>query len=129
MNVVSYSEAARMAGVSRQRINGMKIEHDSKKYDRPFFCHNPGNGKPGVDIDHPSWRVYVDSGTGKRVNKKPQSKSTESKDSMVEKDNSDIISIFVDACLSAVKELYNLNDADMKTLRKKIGEIYQENNK
>lgn len=88
MKVVSYSEASRLSGVSRQRITNMRKEHDKKIYARNFFTYDPKTGKRGVNIEHPDWKIYVDSGATKRVNKKKYSDISDSKHNVNQQPNS-----------------------------------------
>ena len=75
MNVVSYAEAARRAGVTRQRINGLKKAKTDGRKDYPFFIFDPIHGDPGVDIDHPDWKEYELTNNPKRGNKKDKSRA------------------------------------------------------
>jgi len=72
MNVISNSEAAKLAGVSRQAINDLKRVNACNKKKYPFFVFNPETGKPGVNIDHKEWYNYLNRNQGKRVKRKSE---------------------------------------------------------
>ncbi len=70
MKIVTYSEAARIAKVSRQAIHALKKAHLTIRRSYPFF-HQDHEGKiSGVNIDHPDWKLYVDRNSA-NVTKKP----------------------------------------------------------
>ncbi len=80
MKIVTYSEAARIAKVSRQAIHALKKDHLTMKRNYPFFSQDHKSKKSGVDIDHPDWKLYVDrnnANTTKKPHpvKKPKVKS------------------------------------------------------
>lgn len=60
MNVVSCYQAAKVAGVSRQRIGAMKKANADDKGKYPFFAFDKDDGHFGVDLDHQSWLEFVD---------------------------------------------------------------------
>ena len=70
MKIVTYSEAARIAKVSRQAICALKKAHLSMRRNYPFFCQDHKTKKSGVDIGHPDWKLYVDRNSA-NVTKKP----------------------------------------------------------
>ena len=70
MKIVTYSEAARIAKVSRQAIHVLKKAHLTMRRNYPFFSQDHKTKKSGVDIDHPDWKLYVDRNSA-NVTKKP----------------------------------------------------------
>ena len=70
MKIVIYSEAARIAKVSRQAIHVLKKAHLAMRRNYPFFSQDHKTKKSGVDIDHPDWKLYVDRNNA-NTTKKP----------------------------------------------------------
>ncbi len=60
MKIVTYSEAARIAKVSRQAIHALKKAHLTIRRSYPFFHQNHEGKTSGVNIDHLDWKLYVD---------------------------------------------------------------------
>lgn len=79
MNIVNYSEAARVANVSRQAIHLLKKAHLAMIRHYPFFCQDPKTKKTGVDIDNPDWKLYVDRNSSNVLKKKRSPKKTKPK--------------------------------------------------
>lgn len=116
MNVVSKSEAARMAGVSRQAINDLKNININGKKKYPFFVFDPGTGKPGVNIDHKEWLNYLDRNQSIRVKKKEKKQISESKVMSCEQNNNADSQNIIKAVVLAVQEKFRLNTNDLNDL-------------
>ncbi len=120
MRVIKYIRASEIAGVSRQAIYDLKKINDGGKRKYPFFIFDMNTGKPGVNIDDPSWKDYLDRNKNKRVKKKPNVNNTNqsiSKDKPPKTDiktNKNIIDIFVPAVKNAVIEIFGASKAEMK---------------
>ena len=79
MKIVTYSEAARIAKVSRQAIHALKKDHLTMKRNYPFFIQDHKTKKSGVDIDHPDWKLYVDRNSANATKKPHPVKQTKPK--------------------------------------------------
>ena len=80
MNVITFSEAAKIAGVSRQAIHALKKAHVKMKRSYPFFCINPLTRAEGINIDNPDWRLYLARNKYnpcKRTRKKPSASAAQ----------------------------------------------------
>ena len=97
MNIVNYSEAARVANVSRQAIHLLKKAHLAMIRYYPFFCQDPKTKKTGVDIDNPDRKLYVDRNSSNVLKKKRPPKKTKPKVVKPDKKNDAyMIDIFID---------------------------------
>ncbi|KKL91164.1 hypothetical protein LCGC14_1897410 [marine sediment metagenome] len=76
MKIVTYSEAARIAKVSRQAIHVLKKAHLTMRRNYPFFSQDHKSKKSGVDVDHPDWKLYVDRNNSSTTKKPHPVKKT-----------------------------------------------------
>ena len=131
MNVVNYNQAAKIAGVSRQRINTMRNQHKIKKKNFPFFIFDPLTANPGIDIENTEWIKYVGKSSRKRKDKhEPEQKEptkqtelsvTETEQEIdVDKDN------LLKAVVLAIREKFKLSGAEMDNFLKLIEKKYDE---
>ena len=129
MNVVSYSEAARIAGVSRQAISEMKKINSLQKGKYPFFKHNPDNGNPGVDVNDPSWLYYISRRKAKSVKKTDKKEYSNSQVNKLLKEldqkNKNIIQ-FVSICISCAVDYFEADEQQEIELKNIISEKYKE---
>ena len=126
MNVVSNSEASRIAGVSRQAIQDLKRINSTNKRKYPFFKHDPDTGKPGVDLDHKDWISYLNRNKSKRVKKDKQSKQTNSKVIESESVNTVNNDNMLKAVVYSLKEGLGLNGVELKRILGLIERKYEE---
>ena len=125
MKVISYSEAARIAGVSRQRINGMKNDNVKKKGQYPFFVFDPNNGRPGIDSDNIKWIDFKDRENYQRVNKKEIQQRTISKSIVNNNENTVDKDALIDAVVYSINEVFNPPVSKLRKLLKMIEERYE----
>ena len=96
MKTVIYSEAARIAKVSRQAIHALKKDHLTMKRNYPFFIQDHKTKKYGVDIDHPDWKLYVDRNSANATKKPYPVKQTKPKPiKSVKQNNASITDMFI----------------------------------
>ena len=79
MKIVTYSEAGRIAKVSRQAIHALKKDHLTMKRNYPFFVQDNKTKISGVDIEHPDWKLYVDRNNANTTKKPHPVKQTKVK--------------------------------------------------
>ena len=104
MNIVSYSEAARIAKVSRQAIHVLKKAHLSMRRNYPFFCQDHKTKKSGVDISHPDWKLYVDRNSANATKKPHPVKKTKVKSVKPDKKNNAYITDMFFKLMQIVEE-------------------------
>ncbi len=129
MNVVSYTEAAEIVGVTRQAINSLKSVNKVKANKYPFFIFDPDTGKPGIDIDSPAWKYYF---TDKKPNRRPRKvldttneikqplKSTVSITNNNEQDNNVFVGNVLKSVEKRVIELFVPSTTKLNKLKKMI---------
>lgn len=76
MDVVNYSEAARVAGVSRVMISKIKKAHNNEESIKSYFVFDPLTREPGVNIEDKTWINYVNKRNKQRSNQKKPSIKT-----------------------------------------------------
>lgn len=104
MNIVKYSEAARVANVSRQAIHLLKKAHLAMTRHYPFFCQDSKTKKTGVDIDNPDWKLYVDRNSSNVLKKKRPPKITKVKPVKPDKRNNEYITDLFIKLMQIVEE-------------------------
>ena len=129
MNVVSYSEAARMAGVSRQNICEKKKINTEQEGKYPYFKHSPKDGSPGVDVNDPSWINYLEQRKLKNVKKDTKKEYSNSQVNKLlrelEQKNKSIIQ-FVSICISCAVDYFDADEQQEIELKNIISEKYKE---
>lgn len=129
MNVVSYAEAARITGVSRQAIYSLKKINTEQEGRYPFFIFHPNTGKAGIDIEHTDFLDYLKRNQGHRARagqEKERSKQAKSKVSKDESGNSVAFQALIESCTESVQELFSPSDNDMENLNNLIMEKFGE---
>lgn len=118
MHVVSYAEAARIAGVSRQAINALKkrFENGSPKYS--CFKHSPEDGLPGIDVDDRTWKEYVDMHNYARI--RPPGRTAES----VEQEMIGYLVEILEVVAEAVQEVTGATDEQLEEIKLKVASKY-----
>ncbi len=126
MNIVSYSEAARVAHVSRQAIHILKKSHLETKRHYPFFCQDSKTKKVGVDIDNPDWWLYLRKN---EFNPCKKDRAQGSQKTIVQQPDDKTIEIFIDflrVVEQAVIEVMNPSVKELKAIKNYCMKIYQE---
>lgn len=124
MRVVTYSEAARLAGVTRQRVNEMRVLNKDGIKEYPFFIFNPSTGKPGIDVDSSSWLEYQSLNDIRRVKRKGISdtrkvtQETPAGESLLNMDT------FANSIFNVLVNKYKINPATAKQILVDVGEEY-----
>jgi len=127
MTVVSMVSAARIAGVSRQAIHALKKSHLEMKRSYPFFCQDPVSKRPGIDIDNPDWRLYLDRNKYNPCKKDRQQGSLKSTD-QGQPDGS-TVEIFVSLLKIvelSVTKIMDPSRKELRSIKKLCMEMYQE---
>ncbi|MBA7525435.1 hypothetical protein ES705_17586 [subsurface metagenome] len=126
MNIVSYSEAARIANVSRQAVHVLKKAHLAMIRHYPFFCQDPKTKETGVDIDNPDWRLYL---TKNRYNPCKKDRQRGSQKIIVQQPDDKTIKIFIDFLRiveQAVLQVMDPSRGELKKIKSLCMKIYQE---
>jgi hypothetical protein len=118
VKVISFSEAARLAGVSKQAINQLKARHADGKGEYTFFTFSPGDGLPGVDIDNPTWKHYVNRRTANRIRKRGKTESA------FQKDLVKYIIEILNVTAEVVQEVTGASDEQISEIKQKVASRY-----
>ncbi len=111
MTEISITEAARIAGVSRQAIHALKKAHIKMKRNYPFFCTNSITGQLGIDIDSPDWKMYLER------NKYNPCKKTRKKPSATLEPDGSTVNTFISLLKIMEKAISQVMDPSRKELR------------
>lgn len=131
MNVVNYSQASKIAGVSRQRINGLKDEHFKGRKLHNYFVYDPKTSKPGINIDDKEWLRYVNDNNSQRVKQKKQLKTIERKPTVNENTDHVIgndMKRLTNAMVESLLEIDNWTRSEMKEFLDRIEKKYSDPN-
>ena len=114
MNVVSYANAAKLAGVTRQRIYNIRKDIEKGLSKHQFLAYDSDKKRMGIDTDHPDWAYFCEKNKNHPNKKKESQRSTgkgkETKQGTVsdslpdEQENGDKVTNFVLLCLSVSKK-------------------------
>jgi hypothetical protein len=126
MDVVSYADASRIAGVSRQRITNMKAANDSGKKTYRFFSFDPKTGAPGVDIENRDWKMYVSKDNARRVNKKRLPKRTETQSTEPIEGITSTMQNLLSAVDGAIQDVLNPGEKKLQKVKSEIVRRYSE---
>ena len=117
MTVVTYAEAARRAGVTRQSINNMRKAHEDSRASYPCFVYDPGTGVKGIDIDHVSWKHYITKNTRKRTGENRTLKQISLDAKKSEKEKVAFIKNLTTAVDMAIKETFKPNKKQLEEIQ------------
>jgi len=125
MRVVRYSEAAKLAGVSRQAISCLKKSNAEDKTIYSFFCYHPTEGFHGIDIDNPEWIDYLGKDDPRRVKENRLKKDTKRQDNTSNEANLTAFNNLIDAVEVSVKEMFDLTEDESDQLKAAILSNYR----
>lgn len=117
MTVVTYAEAARRAGVTRQSINNMRKAHEDGKASYPCFVYDPGTGVKGIDIDHVSWKQYLSKNTRRRTGENRTLKQIRLDGKKSEKEKVVFIKNLTNAVDMTIKEMFNPTEKQLENIQ------------
>ena len=124
MNVVSCYRAAKIAGVSKQRISSMKKANADSKGKYPFFAFDSKEGYFGVDIDHREWQSFIDRRKSTGLLQSPgangQSENTLSQSTESRADQLTIMQDLLIAVDGAISEILKPSQKKRETVRNEI---------
>lgn len=127
MDCVNMSEAARIAGVSRQRLTNMRRDSEEGRCPYSFFVVDMESGKKYVDTDNGDWKHYVEKNKNNPNKKKPQEKETGQVSISDSSDDSAAFSALIQACTDSVQELFKPSAKKLNELndliKNKFGEM------
>ena len=126
MKIVNYSDAAKIAHVTRQRISNIRSDIESGESRYQFLAYSTEFKKQGIDIEHPDWKLYCNKNKHHLNKKKPSKKQLKSKVPETENSQSVNQTKLIDSVVKAIKDIFEIEEKELNDLLELIEKYYEE---